>query len=185
MKKTGRLIISIAAAVIIIILMGFGIYAAVADIGIGGDISINANDLQVTIAGRIYGHNRNFMTADSAEELEGATWNSATDPDGIENNVNWNDLDLNFVSKTVDIVIEIDITNNHTEKAVLVDYRDLSPTTNKNFTVTISSSSGENIVAVGETVTFSVTLKLIDVSEEASGSLSVLFSLKSEQAENL
>ena len=183
MNKTGRLIIAIVSAVIILILMGFGIYATFADIGIGGDIHINAKDLQVTIAGRIYGHNRNFMTADTAEELEGATWTSTTDPDGLENNVNWDDLDLSFVSKTVDIVIEVDITNNHPEKAILVDYKDLSPTTNKNFTVAITSSSGENVVPVGEKVTFSIVLKLIDESEEASGSLSVLFSLKCEDTE--
>lgn len=181
MNKTGRLIIAIASVFIILILMGFGIYATFADISIGGDIAVNGHDLQMTVTGKMYGHDLKHLTEDQAFELDGNTWDSTTNPDGIENSIDWSDLDLRFVHKEVDIVIKISFTNNHTDKNVVVAYQDLSPATNKNFTITITTDAQDNIVPVGETATYTITLKLTDKGKEASGKMNVIFTLMNQQ----
>ncbi len=183
MRRKTRLITSIICMVLVAILVVFGIWAVVGgDIGIGGDISFEAPDLEVTIAGHMYGHDKDHMTEENAEELPGAEFGKNTANDGVENNLDWTGLDLQFADKNTNIIIQVYITNNHQEKAVLVGISDKSETEGKNFSVTIESSgtATKDVISVGETINYTITLKIIDKGLKVDGKLNIIFSLTNQ-----
>lgn len=183
MRRKTKLITSIVFMVLVAILTALGIWAVVGgDIDIGGDISFEAPDLEVSISGYMYGHDENHMTEEDAEQLPGAEFTKNTIADGVENNLDWTGLDLVFVDKNVDIIIEIFIRNNHTEKAVLVGVNDKSETEDKNFSVTIdcSGTATKDVISVGETINYTITLKVLDKDLKVDGLLDIIFSLTNE-----
>lgn len=180
MRRKSRLIMLIISLVLILALMSIAIWAAVgADIGVGGDINIEAPDLNVKITGKMYGHHKDHMTEENAEELPGADWGVTTLEDGEENNLTWDNLDLIFVDKYTDIVIELSITNRHEEKAIVVGVDNKTDTEGKNFTLTIESSgtSTQDVISVGETIIYKMTFKIIDEKVSASGNFDITYSL--------
>ncbi len=183
MRRKTRLITSIICMILVAILVVFGIWAVVGgDIGIGGDISFEAQELEVTISGYMYGHDEEHMTEENAEQLPGKEFNQNTVGDGVDNNLDWTGLDLVFVDKNVDIIIEVFITNNHPEKAVRVSPNDKSETEGKNFSVTIdcSGTATKDIISVGETINYTITLKILDKGMKVDGILDIIFSLTNE-----
>ncbi|MBO5022354.1 MAG: hypothetical protein J6C53_02620 [Clostridia bacterium] len=183
MRRKTKLITSIVFMVLVAILTALGIWAVVGgDIGIGGDISFEAQELEVTISGYMYGHDKNHMTEENAEQLPGDEFGKQDDSEIVKNSLDWTGLDLVFVDKNVDIIIEVFITNNHLDKAVRVSPSDKSQTEGKNFSVTIdcSGTATKDIISVGETINYTITLKILDKGMKVDGILDIIFSLTNE-----
>ena len=184
MRRKWRLIISIIVMVLIFGLMIFATVGALTNVGLGGDIVISGENLEVTITGKIYGHKQNNMTEDTAEEIGTATWDINTPTEDGGNSLDWSDLPLNFVDKDEAIVIIIDIKNNHLTNSVLLGVENKSEVEGKNFTVDIAKSEtlDPNQIAVGESVRYTITLKITDSSKKVEGKLNLIFSLTNIEA---
>ena len=180
MRRKSRLIISIIIFILVAILVGMGLWAVLGgDISIGGDIYFSSTDLEVTIKGRLYGHKKSAMTKEDAEILPGATWTASTAQDGIANSLDWTDLQLNFADKNSPIIIEVEIANNHYEESVIVGVSDKTETEDKNFTVDISNygTIQKNTITPGETITYLIVLRIVNIAWEVDGKLDIIFSL--------
>jgi len=178
MNKKAKLTIKIASLVLILALFVIAIVAiASGHFDIGGDINITAPDIEAKITGKIYGHHKDHMTEDVAENLTGADW-KAEDFDGEENTLDWDNLNLNFVNKETDIVIVISITNNG-EKELYVTVDNKTQTEDKNFTLTIqgSGTATENVVTKGETIVYTMTFHILDANKSVSGTFDVDYNI--------
>ncbi len=181
MRRKRKLIFSIIAAIIILILMGFGIWGAMANIGIGGDITFDAEALEVSISGKMYGHNKDNLTEETAENLPGATWTKEMAENGEDYYLDWSGLNLWFADKDNPIVIEIYITNNHDDSDIVVAIENNTITEGKNFTFTLTTSgtAQNGIIGVGETLKCLITMSIVDANFAVSGNIDLNFSLAS------
>ncbi len=146
-------------------LVGYGAWAILnANFNLGGNISFEANNILATIsAGQVSGG----TLTDSASKLQAITIN--TTDNGQTAMQTWNNLDLHFNDNGDDVTITFTITNNHTEKALLVEVGEITGTkTNATVSVTADGESAESVVipansgtpsSVEYVVTFSVTEK--------------------------
>lgn len=86
----------------------------------------------------------------------------------------WSGLDLHFNDNADDVTITFTITNNHTEKALLVEVGEITGTkTNADVSVTADDGSAESVVIPANTgtpssVEYVVTFSVTDKSQPAS-----------------
>lgn len=178
MNRKAKLTTSIIAVIIILILMSIAIWASTVRYGIGGDISIMSPNLQTTITGKVWGHKSHNLTEETAEILQGTTWDDETS----ENNFSFERLDLKFVNTYTPIVIQISIKNDEgyvDANPINVEVLNETNTEGKNFSITIESSgtAQENKIAIGETIVFTITLAVAEAGQRAGGDFSVSFLL--------
>lgn len=177
MNRKGKLAISIVAMVLVAFFVGWGIWSVFQDIGIGVDVSFSGENMSATITGKMYGHDKDHMTSDTAEILDGATWTDGIAEDS--HSLDWSNLDLNFADKFTDIVIVVSITNGNEEAPINVAVENKTETEGKNFTVAIdqSGTSTQDLIGVGETIEYTITLKIVNPNLRVDGTLDVIFSL--------
>lgn len=177
MNRKGKLTISIIAMVLVAFFVGWGIWSVFQDIGIGVDVSFSGENMTATITGKMYGHNKDHMTSDTAEQLDGATWT-----DGVAEDthfLDWSNLELNFTDAFSDIIIQIFIYNGNAETPINISVENKTETEGKNFTVAIdqSGTSTQDLIGVGETIEYTITLKIVNPNLRVDGTLDVIFSL--------
>lgn len=173
MNKTHKLIISILAMIIVIILMGFGIWAVLADIGIGSDITFEIGRINADISGKVYGHHKDHLTQDQAEQLPGGSWTQQSENPELD----WSGLNLTFADKDMPIVIEVNITNTHQTQDLSVVIENKTNTNGKNFSLTMEvfGEQSEGVIGTGETARYVFTLRVLDANKSVSGNLELIF----------
>lgn len=184
MKTKGKLITTIIVFLLILSLVIVGIIGIAKNgRGIDGDISLMSPDVRATISGKVWGH-KNHKEKENAQILQGDSWDENTGNNNV-NNITWSDLDLTFADEDTDIVIEIVIKNDDANvdgKPIKVDIENKTVTQGKNFSVLIENSgtSTSDIIGVGETIVYTITLKILDKGLKVDGKLDIAFNLSKD-----
>ncbi len=147
-------------------LVGYGAWAILnANFNLGGNISFEANNVLATIsAGQVSGG----TLTDEESKLQQITID--LNNNGQTAMQTWSGLDLHFNDNADDVTITFTITNNHTEKALLVEVGEITGTkTNADVSVTADGGSASSVViAPSDNAQFVVTFSVSDKSQSAS-----------------
>ena len=175
MNSKAKLISTIAAICMVLVLLVGGIWAASSGtVTIGGTVSFSAQDVDVKITGVVTG-----ASTASTPELDPIRWNAATAnnkdgnsnlEDGLEDlQAAWDLGELQFTKAAADgklnnIVLTITVENYSTERQVQVALTTTTPT------------AGDIAVAVAGDTTIGVASKTGDVVTPASAELTLTIS---------
>lgn len=118
MSLKAKLVSTISAFCLVLALMVVGVLAATtATVSLGGSLSFTAKDVYAKVTVTSEGATTNLTGGDGQNK----TFDSTTAEDGTANAWKVKNLDLEFASKTGEIVIAIKIDNLSTERAIDVD----------------------------------------------------------------
>ncbi len=155
MSLKAKLVSTIAAFCMVICLLSVGIWAAsTGTVTVGGTVSFEATDVNVTVTGTVSGAKVNTWT-------DTITW-SAEDATAAEV---WDGLLFEFVQNTTDtsklddIVISLKIDNLSTERGILVTLEKTSTDTD-DVSVTVDTANEAKVAAEG-TTTLKITIKAL------------------------
>ncbi len=175
MKRTARLVISIAAIALTLAIMSVGIYAAtkLTLTPAGSNIKFTAKDVAATITGT-----KQMSTDAAATDLE--IPNGGVFEASFNQGQEYSDTialgDIEFTDTTSTYTLTLNVTNDFTETAIGVTYS--ASTTDTNGYVVIASTSsvdgaadaaydGSQItLAAGKTVTLKTTIKITDAADK-------------------
>lgn len=180
MNSKAKLISTIAAICMVLVLLVGGIWAAsTATVNVGGSVSFNANDVKVTVTGKVEGAKVNTWTKE-------VTWDETNSETTLT--ANWTDLNLEFVKSTDgqgaltgeldDIVITITITNLDEQRALNVTLKD-NTTGHAGFEVELSETSDtlNKVDGAKDSAEYTITLKPTGADTTATGTLAVTIGL--------
>lgn len=166
-----KFILSITAYAVLFVLfsclVGYGAWAIMnASFRLGGNISFVANNVMATIsAGQVSGG----TLTDADSKLKQITIN--TTDNGQTAMATWSGLDLQFPENGADVTISFTVTNNHTEKDLLVEVGEMTGTkTNADMTITADGGSANSVVIAknNDSAEYVVTFNVTDKTKSAS-----------------
>lgn len=175
MKLKAKLATTCAAFCLILCLTIVGVWAVTtASIPMGGSVGFTASDVDATISG-------SFTGISGSQDLTTLKLDaSTTDVASVAGYTTWQGWTLKFADKTQDIVLTITVTNDSTERAIDATFTNSSSPLD-NITVSLaggdaagsaSYTSGTKVTIQAEqSVTFKVTIHVVDANDSASATL--------------
>lgn len=160
-----KLILCIVAFIMIASLMLVGIFATqTVTMQIGGNVTFNATDLQVTISDGVLA---NGTMTDSESKMQGVKIDAYDD--GAEELASWQGLNLTFDESGQDMTITFTITNNSTTDNIQATVSvEQGTASNATVAVTTPSTSPATIQANNGSQQFVITFHVTDRNSPAS-----------------
>lgn len=168
MSNKVKLISVVSAFVLVLALLIVGVFAAQSvTVNLGGTITFQATDVQATISAAVV---NNATVGDATNKLKAITLDA--DNDGATEIATWAGLAIAFDPSGDDVTIVFTITNDHTEKGLVVTTTE-TPGTLSNMTMATSVVGGtgtvaSNTIAVGESAEYTVTFHITSQNSSAS-----------------
>lgn len=170
MKLKAKLISTIAAFAMVLCLTIVGVWAAATvTVSVTGTVSYTATDVDATVTGTITG------ITESGKNFE-KTFNAAS----TDNSGAWDLSGITFV-KNQDVVITLNVKNNSTERPLQATLANNGETTGTNTTAALGETT-TSIIAHGDNVDFTFTIKVTDWNKAASYGINLLLTLNNQAA---